>query len=424
MHLSSQVRNVNRVNKTHRKPRHYYKIMYLDFMQDPSISFEIKGLLLHLFSLPETWQIRLDQICAHYRNVMGQDKITRLVAQAAETRYLSREKRRRPDGRFEQVYTRYPMGDRPGFEDKVPDKKVEILYTDDEQENGRYEEPNPKVLSLPQVRPVVQRPAQIPAQIQASEPPPKSTPPDPPKSKASDPSSPSDQTPSPPPHFHRVVELRSATYIKKLDKDKDNQSIPNPSFRPLRDLQSGPGPRIDQIDRFFLNSKEEDRAYHETLANIEMPSNILLSLRERVAIFERCNRSLEMFGELCSRYSSWKERARERPKNDFGVMYAWKLDNMEREMSEKKLDDQRFAENIEFAKRAYRLCPKSGSGWTVDMSLAVEEPYFELRSGSYSKTFLIKEPRFVDELGEMLERAGLATKSEPQYYHQDDRKHA
>ena len=74
-----------RVQKDRDNP---YVMMNKSFLQDPDLSAKAKGILAYFLTLPDDWQIYLDEISTHFKD--GRDSIRQGVKELLENGYISR----------------------------------------------------------------------------------------------------------------------------------------------------------------------------------------------------------------------------------------------------------------------------------------------------------------------------------------------
>lgn len=81
-------------------------------IQDPLLSWEAKGLLSYLLSLPDDWELKVSQLINHYQGKKrgnGRDGIRTILVELKEKGYVQFERKRTEEGKFECKYLVYPV---------------------------------------------------------------------------------------------------------------------------------------------------------------------------------------------------------------------------------------------------------------------------------------------------------------------------
>lgn len=86
------------------KPENPYTPICRETIQDASLSWEARGVLVYLLSKPDTWEVRMRDLVA--QGPGGRDRMQRIIKELEEHRYLVR-KRIRIKGQFTWVSTVY-----------------------------------------------------------------------------------------------------------------------------------------------------------------------------------------------------------------------------------------------------------------------------------------------------------------------------
>lgn len=92
--------------------RRNYTAVSNDLARDTTLSYEAKGLLLTILSLPEDWEVRFEWMKRQCQEPIGKDRLQRMLRELIQSGYLVREVHR-VKGRFASEYRFYDTPQTP-----------------------------------------------------------------------------------------------------------------------------------------------------------------------------------------------------------------------------------------------------------------------------------------------------------------------
>ncbi|MCF7791585.1 MAG: helix-turn-helix domain-containing protein [Victivallales bacterium] len=103
-----------RINKDKDNP---YVMMNKEFIQNPYLSMQAKGLLAYFLSLPNDWEIRRTELTGHFSN--GIRSISNVINELIKAGYITRVQTRKENNCFGEV--RYDVFEIPQLPGKAAD---------------------------------------------------------------------------------------------------------------------------------------------------------------------------------------------------------------------------------------------------------------------------------------------------------------
>ena len=103
-----------RINKNKDNP---YVMMNREFIQNPSLSMQAKGLLAYFLSLPNDWEIRRTELTGHFAN--GIRSISNVINELIQSGYITRTQTRKKNNCFGEV--QYDVFEIPHLSEEAAD---------------------------------------------------------------------------------------------------------------------------------------------------------------------------------------------------------------------------------------------------------------------------------------------------------------
>lgn len=103
-----------------------YVVLNKDFLQDVNLSWKAKGLLSYLFSLPDNWQIYIEELSRHSKD--GVDSTSSALRELIGYGYITRERVRNQKGQLKNyLYTVHEMPESIDNTKSEPKREKPIL---------------------------------------------------------------------------------------------------------------------------------------------------------------------------------------------------------------------------------------------------------------------------------------------------------
>ena len=75
-----------------------FVIMHKGFLKDPNLSAKAKGVMAYILSLPDDWQIRIEELATHFTD--GRDSIRKAINELEKAGYIEKVRVRGDNGKF------------------------------------------------------------------------------------------------------------------------------------------------------------------------------------------------------------------------------------------------------------------------------------------------------------------------------------
>lgn len=116
-----------------------FVVLNKDALQDVNLSWKAKGLLVYLLSLPDNWQIYIEELSAHAKD--GVDSTASAIKELMKNGYITRERIRNEKGQLKNyIYTVHEVPESVEDNDVEPKRENPVLEQP-KQENPRQEKP-------------------------------------------------------------------------------------------------------------------------------------------------------------------------------------------------------------------------------------------------------------------------------------------
>lgn len=103
-----------------------FVVLNKDALQDVNLSWKAKGLLVYLLSLPDNWQIYIEELSAHAKD--GVDSTASAIKELMKNGYITRERIRNEKGQLKNyIYTVHEVPERVEDTDVEPKRENPVL---------------------------------------------------------------------------------------------------------------------------------------------------------------------------------------------------------------------------------------------------------------------------------------------------------